>query len=160
MLSNWAVFNGLIIVGMAFAAINGIRMGNQELADKIYDGKLHMPYINCLDGKLSDSEEEYVLEKINVIITEKLHYIIGFAMSAIGTWGCVWFDAYMPIQKCQKKLELLISIIMWWIVARILKGIFLKIKIWSIKRDIKSGKVEIFKNGDRVIKSSNTNHDN
>lgn len=155
MLSYWAVFNGLIIVGMAFAAITGIRMGNKELVEKIYDGKLHLPNVKDVNENLSDSEEEYVTERINVIITEKLHYIIGFAMSAIGTWGSVWFDADMPMQNCQKKLELLISIIMWWVVARILKYIFLKFKIWSIKKDIKSGKISMFKSGDIVLKSTN-----
>lgn len=34
MLSYWATFNGLIIDGLAFAALTGIRTGNKELVEK------------------------------------------------------------------------------------------------------------------------------
>ena len=154
MLSYWATFNGLIIDGLAFAALTGIRTGNKELVEKIYDGKLHMARFSSSDEDLEAEEKQYVRDRINTILTEKMHYIIGFAMSAIGTFGSIWVESDMPITKCQKRLELLIAMIMWWVVAYALKYIFVKLKMWEIKKDIKNGKISIFAPNDIVCRTT------
>lgn len=145
-MSFWAIFNGLIVVGLAFAALPGIKSGKKTILAQVYDGKQHMVSVIKNDkGEFqpTDEENKYITERVKIIIKEKLHYIIGFAMSAIGTFGTLWTgNNDMPLIICERRQKLLLSIIMWLIVAYFLSWILEKYlfktitKNYSLEKDI------------------------
>lgn len=150
MLSCWACFNGLIVVGLLFAAGNGIKTDTKGLIEQIYDHKSHVS-VRKADNTLNDGEFRYVVQRAQKVVEEKLRYVIGFCMSAIGTFCLLWWESNPPKQMCQRRLELLLAIIMWMIVAKVLKYIFTEIKMWKIVKSIKKDADILFSEGDFSI---------
>lgn len=159
-MSFWATFNGLIVVGLAFAALPGIKSGKKTILAQVYDGKQHMVLVTKNDkGEFqpTDEEKKYIDERVKIIIKEKLHYIIGFAMSAIGTFGTVWIgNNDMPLAVCERRLELLLLIIIWLVAANFLSWVLEKYLFKTITKNY-SLENDILVNGDFFVQDIEIN---
>ncbi len=161
MFSYWAIFNGLLVVGLAFAAYPGVKSGKKTILAQVYDGTQHIASAtknNKGEIQPTDEEKEYINERIEIIIKEKLHYIIGFVMSAVGTLGSVWIND-TSLSICEKRLELVLAIMMWWMVALVLRY-FLERHLFKTITDNYNYEKEVLSNGDIFIQDDEVNMNN
>nr|DAN92153.1 MAG TPA: hypothetical protein [Caudoviricetes sp.] len=135
MLSLWACFNGLSVAGLLFAAINGIKTDNKDLIKQVYGGNQHIAVWEEEDT-LSDEEKEYVKGRVKDIMDEKMHYIIGFLMSAVGAIGVLCGNYNPPAGMACQRGEIIVSIIIWFLVAYGLKYVTMKVKVKKIITEI------------------------
>ena len=151
-MSFWAVMNGLIFVGLLFAAIPGIKTDNESMARNIYGDSLHKVLVDE-NNNLTNEEQRYIKRRLKEIAEDKIHYIFGFLMSAFGTFVLTWWDISEPMNICQRRLEFLISTIIWFLVAYIFKAVFIEWKTNSIIKGINSGKIEIIQDTSMVFRN-------
>lgn len=151
--SLWASLNGLIFVGLLFAALPCIRMGNKTLAKQIYGNSIRFPKIGE-NEELTTEEKAYIKVRLKEILEDKVHYVTGFAMSAVGTFGTLWCDVKIPNTECERKLQLLLYTFFWIIVAFILKGIVMKYKEKKIIKGIVSGEINCINEESVVFKET------
>lgn len=147
MLLLWACFNGLSVAGLLFAAINGIKTDNKNLIKQVYGGNQHIAVWREEDI-LSDKEKEYVKGRIKDIMDEKMHYIIGFLMSAIGAIGVLCGSYNPPASIAYQRGEIIVSIIIWFLVAYGLKYVIMKVKVKKIIAEIEKNPELLVNAGD------------